>query len=60
MSRENEYIGINDGYGVVGYGFDCQHCEAWNMFVDEEESEQVCEDCGEKTKMKPYQYETNK
>lgn len=58
VSVENEYIGIHDGcgYGVVGYGFRCQYCEAFNMFVDEEESEQICEECGKENKLNPRQY----
>ena len=40
------YYGLNDGFGIVGYGFICPSCKYANDFVDEEESEHECGKCG--------------
>jgi len=41
----NKYFGINDGYGIVGYGYICEKCGKEHRFVSEEEAEVECENC---------------
>lgn len=48
MSVESDlvtYDAENDDYGIVGWSFTCPYCGYENRFVDEQESEQVCDEC---------------
>lgn len=38
-----KYIPFNDGYGIVGYHYECPRCSAITKFTDCEEG---CEQCG--------------
>lgn len=49
-----KYHAINDGYGIVGYGFTCDACEKDNNFVATNEEKQVCEWCKAVNKLIPY------
>lgn len=40
-----EWYAINDGYGVIGYGFYCFLCSKNNLFVSTDENEVICEYC---------------
>lgn len=40
-----ELYGLNDGFRIVGWGFECPYCEYRNEFVDEEEEQHECERC---------------
>jgi methionyl-tRNA synthetase len=42
----NFYYPENDGYGIVGYSFECLYCEKENRFVNEDKEEHTCEHCG--------------
>ena len=37
------YIPFNDGWGIVGYGYECPECEHLTQFTSCEEG---CEKCG--------------
>lgn len=50
MKYFDGFIAENDGYGIVGYSFVCPYCEKFNRFVDEDDYEQVCEECGKTSK----------
>lgn len=42
-----EWIGIDDGYGVVGYGWECSNCEHWHTFVVAYNGDAYsCDKCG--------------
>jgi len=40
------YYGLDDGFGVVGYGYVCPRCKINNEFVDETETDHKCSGCG--------------
>lgn len=40
-----EWYGLNDGYGVVGVGFECPYCGKENNFVCDDFEEKECESC---------------
>lgn len=40
---EGEYIPFNDGYGIVGFGYECPKCGHVTWFVT---CEIGCEECG--------------
>ena len=44
-----KWYGINDGYGIVGVGFECPYCKQENNFVCDYFEEKTCENCGEKS-----------
>jgi hypothetical protein len=46
---EGKYIPFNDGFGIVGYHYECPKCEHVSQFTD---CEQGCEKCGFK---EPYE-----
>ena len=54
MKQMKKYYAINDGYGIVGYGFTCNNCQKEHNFVDTEESEQICSSCKTSNQMIPY------
>jgi len=50
----SEYIGLDDGYGIVGYGFKCDYCGKFNnSFVFGNDEELDCEYCGKANKLEP-------
>jgi DNA-directed RNA polymerase subunit RPC12/RpoP len=40
-----ERYGLDDGVGVVGYGYQCPQCAAKNEFVDEDADTLTCSTC---------------
>jgi uncharacterized protein (DUF983 family) len=40
---KGKYIPFNDGFGIVGYGYECPECEHHSLFTDCEEG---CKKCG--------------
>jgi hypothetical protein len=47
MKTFDGYYGIDDDYGIIGYGYQCPYCEHYNNFVDEDDTEQECSNCEE-------------
>lgn len=50
MKYFDGFIAENDGYGIVGYSYECPYCGHFNRFVNEDEYEQTCESCDEVSK----------
>ena len=49
-----EYVSIDDGYGIIGYGFKCDYCGKFNnSFVFGDDEELYCEYCGRINKLEP-------
>lgn len=44
--KKDKWIGIDDGYGVVGWGFYCKKCGHFNMFASYYSEDVECENCG--------------
>jgi len=40
---EGQYIPFNDGFGIVGYGYECPKCKHESMFTTCDDG---CEECG--------------
>lgn len=40
-----DWFSINDGYGIVGYGFICPYCGHANKWVSTNEDRYECEKC---------------
>lgn len=38
-----KYVPFNDGYGIVGYGYECPRCDFVTQFTTSEEG---CSECG--------------
>lgn len=55
-----ELYGINDGWGIVGYGFECPNCESRSGFINYTESEHACEDCDVDIQVEPLTYSHHK
>lgn len=50
MKYFDGFIAEDDGYGIVGYSYECPYCEKFNRFVDEDDYEQTCGECGQTSK----------
>lgn len=48
--KEVEWIAENDGWGIVGWSFECPECGALNRFADHWEEILECTDCDKKLK----------
>jgi hypothetical protein len=51
-----EFYAENDGYGIVGWSFDCPYCNYANRFVDESDSDHECGKCHKPLKLVPITY----
>lgn len=47
-----ELYGLNDGYGIVGFGYTCPHCGHSNEFIDEEDETHICSKCSAEIKVR--------
>ena len=49
MSNEklylDDWVPINDGRGVIGYGFECKKCKEFNRFVSDWKDSVTCDNC---------------
>lgn len=55
--KELTWYGLDDGYGVVGTGWECPYCEHNHNWVTSEQDEEFkCEQCGE-TSLSTYEME---
>lgn len=55
--KELTWYGLDDGYGVVGTGWECPYCDhAHNWVTSEQDEEFKCEQCGE-TSLSTYEME---
>lgn len=43
--NEISWISIDDGYGIIGAGFECPNCEHMNMFCETDDLTVECEEC---------------
>ena len=50
---KSEYWGIGDGYGIIGFGYDCSYCGKQHTFVSQWKEEQYCDKCERETEMRP-------
>lgn len=42
---------INDGYGIIGTGYECEHCDKVNSFITlDDDYTHECEHCGKVNK----------
>lgn len=47
MAKTIEWIAIDDGYGIVGWGWRCPSCDNFEMFCDTDVDEVECAECHE-------------
>jgi len=48
----------NDGYGIVGWSFECKHCKKTNRFAQFPDTEIDCKHCGKENNFTVEEVET--
>jgi hypothetical protein len=44
--KPNKYFSIDDGWGIIGYGYTCEKCGEVHRFCNGSNDEMYCKNCG--------------